>query len=101
MYARLVLFEMPPGHRDLVEDVAERWSAGVATLPGFVNAVFFMDDDAGEYGFFSVWESKEDAESVPEQFGPLSIRDTMERLMTKPATIKIFDVYESRTLKRT
>ena len=71
MYARLILFEMPPGQRDLVEDVAERWSAGVATLPVFVNAWFIIDDHAGEYGLYSLGQTRWTARR------PVPSRDTL------------------------
>ena len=64
----------------------------MATLPGFVNAVFFMDDDAGEYGLFSVWASKKEAESVPEQFGPSSIRDMRQRTSKRMLKPSDFDI---------
>ena len=91
---------MPPGQRDFVEDVAERWSAGVATLPGFVAAQFMIDDDAGEYGLYSLWQTRADAESVPEHLGPSSIRDRLEKMATT-ISIKIFEVYEPRAFAAT
>ena len=74
---------------------------GVATLLGFVDAWFIIDDDAGEYGLYSMWQARGDVESVPEQLGPSSIRDRLEEMLTSPASIKIFEVYEPRAFKTT
>lgn len=99
MHARLVLVEIAPGRRELAEKVAERWGSAVATLPGFVDAWFLIDDESGEYGLFSLWQTKEDADSVPEQTGPMSVREMVEDMAANPPVIKVFHVYEPRSFR--
>ncbi len=98
MHARLVTGKMPPGRRYLVEKLAERWSSSVATLPGFVDVWFIIDDEGGEYGLFSLWKTYEDAVSVPVQIGDISAREVMEELLTEPLDTRIFHVYQPRSI---
>ena len=63
MFVRMLTVKMRPGNRYVGEKLAKRWYAGVATLPGFIDVTFFGDDDTGEYGYFSRWETREAAET--------------------------------------
>ena len=95
MYARILTLELGPNMRAAGMNLAERWLAGVATLPGFVDAHFFGDEDTGEYGVFSLWQTREDAERAGEH-RPESVEEELLRQLKKPAQLRIFEVYEPR-----
>ncbi len=60
---------------------------------GFISIHFVISQDESEYGSFSLWESKNDAEA-----GGTAIRSntavTLEELASTPPTIDVFEVYK-------
>lgn len=95
MYARVLTIEMGPGMWDEGAQIAERWLAGVATLPGFVDVIFFGDEETGHHGAFSLWETLEHAEAA-EQYRPEVVQEALARLAVKPPVVRVFRVYEPR-----
>ena len=93
MFARLVTVHMRPGSRYVAERLAGRWQAGVAMLPGFVSVSFFLDDEAGEYGYFSLWRTREDAETVIDEMGD-QVDNALAEMETGPRSLRIYEVYE-------
>jgi len=77
--------------------LAERWTAAVATLPGFVSVAFFGDEDVGTYGYFSVWETREAAEGAADAAGPQALEALLE-LALKPPVVRVYEVYQSKAL---
>jgi len=93
MFARLVTVHMRPGSRYLAERLAGRWTAGAALLPGFVSVSFFMDDERGEYGYYSVWNTREDAENVTEEIGD-QVAKAVAEVSTGENEVRVYYVYQ-------
>ena len=93
MFARLVTVQMRPGSRYVAERLAGRWQAGVATLPGFVSVSFFLDDETGEYGYYSLWQTREEAEQVIDEIGD-QVVEALAEVETGPRALRIYEVYE-------
>ena len=97
MYARIMLVDIGPGMNTEAKTLAERWTASVATLPGFVDVKFLLDEDSGRYGFFSLWDTREDAERAGEDIGS-ELRATLIAEAGSLPVARIFEVYESKAL---
>jgi hypothetical protein len=57
--------------------------------------VFFGDETEGEYGFWSLWESKEDAEAEAEAIR-LQLKEAVSGIAKQPPTRRLFEVYEPK-----
>ena len=75
------------------EQLAARWHAGVATLPGFVSVSFFGDDTSGECGYYSVWQTRAEADAVVDEIGP-QLPDAARRYAATPPVVRIYEIYE-------
>lgn len=64
MYARLVIFEVGPGKRSTIEKLVDEFDPLYRAQKGFRHMFVIGDEATGEYGSFSVWESKEDAKAA-------------------------------------
>ena len=64
MYARYFTFKSSPENRKTIEEMADGIYGYTKSLRGFVSATYVISEDGTEYGSFSVWESKEDAEKA-------------------------------------
>jgi heme-degrading monooxygenase HmoA len=64
MYARLVIFEVGPGKRSTIEKLVDEFDPLSRAQKGFRHMFVIGDEATGEYGSFSVWESKEDAKAA-------------------------------------
>lgn len=93
MYARLVTLALEPGSLSMAEDLADRAGSIMKTLEGFEDVTFFSNDAAGEYGSFSLWHTKANAEAVS-QVTDLHIREAVGKIMKQPPAVHIFQVYE-------
>ena len=89
--------EMGPGMRAVGIALAERWTAAVATLPGFVNVTFFCDEDVGRYGYFSVWKTREAAENATDAAGPQAWEALLEHALERPV-VRVYEIYQSKAL---
>lgn len=92
MYARLVTLKLRPGSMATAEKLADHAVSVIAGLNGFVNVTFFGNDETGEYGSLSLWETVADAEAVSDATG-LQIRDIVGDLLTERPTVRICEVY--------
>ena len=65
MYLRLNMFSVGSGQRSEFERLADRFAPIFKAQKGFQSVTFFeADAAAGEYGSFSLWETREDAEAA-------------------------------------
>jgi heme-degrading monooxygenase HmoA len=65
MYVRLNMFSVGSGKRSEFERLADRFAPIFKVQKGFKSVTFFeADAAAGEYGSFSIWETREDAEAA-------------------------------------
>ena len=77
--------------RARMEQLADRLAAHLKTLRGFRGVTFVMDAEAGDYGSFSLWETKEDAEAASAAISP-QVAKIFEGMLTP----WIFEVYEPK-----
>ncbi len=93
MYARQLSIKSSAGNRAEVEALADQVFSFMKTLNGFVAAHFLVSTDETEYGAFSLWETREDAET-----GGATLRaktkETLGKLATEPPVETIFEVYK-------
>jgi heme-degrading monooxygenase HmoA len=65
MYIRLNMFSVGSGQRAEFERLADRFAPIFRAQKGFKGFSFFeADAAAGEYGSFSLWDTREDAEAA-------------------------------------
>ena len=91
MYARLSVISMGVGTRPRVEELADRLAPRFRSLQGFRGVTFLMDDSTGDYGSFSLWDTREDAEAASAAINP-----HVARIFKGMLTPWIFEVYEPR-----
>ena len=95
MYARLVMFTLGPGTRPTAEKLAAQFAAALSAQKGFRNATFVGDDEAGEYGALSLWESREAAEAAAAVLDP-QMDQALSGLVQGPPTVRLLGVYEPK-----
>ena len=91
MYARFSVVSVGAGMRPRMEALAEQLAARFRTMPGFRSVTFVMDEAAGDYGSFSLWDSREDAEAASTAIAP-----DVARVFRGLLTPWIFEVYEPK-----
>lgn len=91
MYARFSVISAGPRMRPRMEALADRLAVSLEGLRGFKSVVFLMDEAAGDYGSFSLWESKEDAEAASASISP-----QVARIFKGMLTPWILEVYEPK-----
>ncbi len=91
MYARLSVISLDPGMRARMEKLADRLATQLKGLKGFRSVTFVMDAEAGDYGSFSLWDTKEDAEAASAAISP-----QVAKIFQGMLTPWIFEVYEPR-----
>lgn len=96
MYARMSLFRLAPGMRPKAEALADGFAPQLRARKGFKGVTFFMDESAGEYGAFTLYETKEDAEAAAEALDS-QFREVLGGIAQGPPTLRQFEVYEPRT----
>lgn len=94
MFARLIVLNLSPGERGAAEEVANKAQSLMDTMHGFKQVTFFMDDAAGKYGGFSLWETKSDAEAASEQLNNVVGELVGDKMKGEPIR-GVFEVFES------
>ena len=93
MYARFLKFNTDPSRRSEVEAVADRAFKMARQQPGFISIHFVISADESEYGSFSLWESRDHAETgggvIQSQ-----LETTLQDLATAPPTLDVYEVYK-------
>ena len=93
MYARLHLFTLGPGMLSTVEKLAAEVFPIFKAQNGFKGITFLADDAVGEYGGFSLWESKEDGEAASDAIRP-KVEEAVGDILKGPPTFRVFEVIE-------
>lgn len=70
MYARLAMFTLEEGKREVADELAEKMVEAMQELKGFKQVIFLSDESINEYGALSLWETKEDAEQAGAALAP-------------------------------
>ena len=92
MHARLVTLKLKPGSMSTAEKLADHAASVIRDLKGFKDVTFFGNNETGEYGSLSLWETEDDAEAVSKATG-LQIRDIVGDLLIERPTVRICEVY--------
>ena len=95
MYARYFTFKAKSGVRSEVEVLADQVNEFMKSLQGFVSVHFVVSEDETVYGTFSLWESKQDADSAGESLRSRT-REALEELAAEPPKQRVFEVYEPK-----
>ncbi len=93
MFARVGLLNVGPGMWDEMKKVADEANPIYRAQDGFKSVTFFGDEPGGEYGSFSVWETKEAAEAAHEAIGGY-LKERMSGMLKEPPSLRIVEVYE-------
>ncbi len=96
MIARLALLNLGPGAGDIAEDLADKIALLYPSKNGFKSVTFIGDYEFGEYGSFSLWETKEDAEAASEELMP-RLSELVGDKLQGPPIIKTFDIYDPKS----
>jgi len=64
MYVLFTMFTLGPETQEIADKLGEKFSSILTSLKGFKRLTMFRDDETGENGGLSLWESKEDAEAA-------------------------------------
>jgi hypothetical protein len=84
MYARLVIFKLAPGEGATIRALAGEFDPLYRAQPGFKALYVLADELSGEYGPFSVWESKGDADAANAVIAPQLQQRLAGRLQGAP-----------------
>lgn len=64
MHILFTMFTLGPGTQEFGDKLGENFSSALKGLKGFKRLTMFRNDDTGECGGLSIWQSKEDAEAA-------------------------------------
>ena len=95
MYSRLVTFRVGPGKRSTIEELVDEFDPLYRAQKGFRHLFVIGDDATGEYGSFSVWETKEDAEAANAVIAP-RLQQALTGLLEGPPDRWFFKVLEPK-----
>lgn len=95
MYARHFTFKSTAENREAIEEMADTIYEHSKSLRGFISATYTISDDATEYGSFTVWQSKEEAESGGESIREV-VTPILQGLVTAPPETSVMEVYEPK-----
>ena len=93
MYLRLVQFAFGPGKRSQASQLAKELGPAIKAQRGCEGVTFFGDETDGDYGFFVLWESREDADAAAAVIGP-KLQDALAGNVQQPPNIRLFEVIE-------
>jgi heme-degrading monooxygenase HmoA len=93
MYARLVIFKVGPGNRSAIKKLVDEFDSLYRAQRGFRHVFIIEDAATGEYGSFSVWESKEDAEAANAVIAP-RLQQALRGLLQGPPNRWVFEVLQ-------
>ena len=95
MYAATTMFNMPPGARPKMEELADKMVVAMRQMPGFVSVTFVIDEETNEYGGLALWETKENAEAAMQQTGA-KLDEALAGKTIGPLRRDLYEVYEPR-----
>lgn len=96
MYARNFAFKSTAENRKMIEELADGIYGYTKSLKGFVSATYTVSEDETEYGSFTVWQSKEDAETAGASIRE-KVMPKLEGIVTAPPVISVMEVYEPKS----
>lgn len=91
MYARYITFTLTAGGREAGDELVKLFDPIYQTLNGFKGATFIGDEATMEFGSFSLWETKEDAEAASAALAP-KLQAAVAGKLKEPPHSKLFEV---------
>ena len=61
MYTRFAMFTLNEGKRETAKEIMGRFENAMKDLRGYKGSTYIADDQIGEYGVLSLWETAQDA----------------------------------------
>ena len=95
MHALLTSIYLGLRTQKAAEAVADEVAPVFESLKGFRSATFFGDNTSGEYGVFTIWDTKEDSEAVSAVVVPV-LRQALGDLLKSPPTLRAYEIYEPK-----
>lgn len=95
MYARLTTFPLRPGTRAAVEEGIDDWVRLLAGQPGHRRSTFYFTETADQFGSFSVWDSREQAEAVTGNLGAATFQSMASVIQGPPTTLIVEIVHDA------
>ena len=93
MYARYFKFKADPDRRSEVEALADHVFGFMKSLQGFVSVHFIISANEDEYGSFSLWESRDDAEAAGESISS-EIGGRLQDIAPEAPGSVVYEVYK-------
>jgi len=93
MFARLLLFKLEPGSRSTASELASAFDTMLKARKGFHSVTFLADDNGGEYGALTVYETREDAQAAYEALFS-GLEQALSGIAKAPPHEKLFEVVE-------
>ena len=95
MYALLFTFKLGPNMRTAAEQMADQSFLGYKSMKGLKSVTYIGEDESGEYGALSIWESMEDLEAAAAILGPKT-GEALANIVKEPPIRKVYEVYEPK-----
>lgn len=96
MFARMVTLQLGPGQLAVTQKIANAQDPIVRALPGFRSLTWLHNETAGEYGSFSLWDTREHATAVG-GVGDLQLSDELKEALAERPRVQIFEVAVAET----
>ncbi|MFC2013225.1 hypothetical protein ACFLUE_02945 [Chloroflexota bacterium] len=93
MYAEWVMFHTEPRMFQTAAEILPRFATLHESLKGFNSQTFVGNDETGDYGCLSVWESEEDLDAAMKACIP-EFEKAISSIVKETHTIKAFEVIE-------
>lgn len=94
MYARLTVFNMGPGKREIATALADDAVKRSRDMEGFVSATYMIfDEEAGDYGSLTLWQTKANADAAASSLMTW-MKDEIGDKLTAPPLVRLAEVYE-------
>lgn len=93
MYTRFVLFTLGKGKHDAAKEVAGRFENAMKDLKGYKGSTFIADENIGEYGVLSMWETAQDAKQADASLAPDFIKSLFGQVQHPPIR-RILEVFQ-------
>jgi heme-degrading monooxygenase HmoA len=92
MYVLFTVFTLGPETREIADKLGEKFSSILTGLKGFKRLTMFRDDETGENGGLSLWESKEDAEAALATTGS-ELKEALSGVVKGPPKRGVYEVW--------
>lgn len=95
MYVREFSFQSTPDKRPAIEALADTMFKFTKTLNGFISAHYLVSEDEKRYLSFTMWFTKDDAESAGEILGE-KLGNALDDIAIAPPEILVSEVYHPK-----